>query len=218
MSIRGRDATAVLKNQFILDRVRAGLSRTEIVKQFVAEFEVKKHAAYASYSKALQELVDNDPTAKERTRAALIEMLHAQIAGCQADLAAIVAEIKEFDEEKKKRKELEDKLNKTGDKNEQRQLIAELRGLPQLDRKQIYKPRLIEYKCRIRDRILKLYDQLANLHGLNDKMPVLKAIDTLAGNGLLPATLATTVAGKIEEIESVVLLADFDEPPEDLRA
>jgi hypothetical protein len=191
---------------FILNRIRTGLSRSEVQRQFAQQYKTGRSQTFEWYNRALDSLIVIDPLESQRLRASIVEMYHTQIAGCQHDLASIQQEIVQVDDWWVLRHQLQEQLLTEKDKNKHTQLNWELNNVPKLT--PITKANLIEFKCRVRDRLIKLFGELARIHGLfTEEMPWMRAVQVLLDNNLLPSQTAenilSTIQGLTANINSV---------------
>jgi hypothetical protein len=83
---------------FVLSRMRIGLSRGEIQRQFAQEYKTGKSQTKLWYQRAADSLIENNPEEQQRVRAVVLEFLYAQLMGCQQDLTTINGEIAKVDD------------------------------------------------------------------------------------------------------------------------
>jgi hypothetical protein len=79
------------RESFVLEKVRANLSRTQIQALICAEFGVTERNAGRIYNMAIDGIVQRDPGEQRRNRAMMLEMLYFQASSSQADIAALQA-------------------------------------------------------------------------------------------------------------------------------
>jgi hypothetical protein len=194
---------------FILARIRSGLSRAEIVRQFKEVYKTGRSQSNEWYNRAADSLIVNDPLQTKRLRASIVEMYHAQIAGCQSDLATIVQEIKRVDDWREQRNLIQERLLTEKDIVERHRLQAEIETIPKLN--PLTKSNLIEAKCRVRDRIIKLFGELARINGLYvEQMPWIRAVQVLVDNNLLPSNTAESILDTIQNINTQIESIEID--------
>jgi hypothetical protein len=191
------------RENFVLSRVRAGLSRKQIALQICEQFGVGSTAADDVYNTVIDGLAERSPNDLRRNRAIILEMLHSQVSSYQADLVAVQTQIKI-----------------SLDIQEQRALIAEQLSIPTLskDRKAALRNELkslhsirpnvitgmVETKARVRTQLVRAVAEIARVHGLYNEMPLLQAISVLATSELLPPTVANQMLDAIEGISDSI--------------
>jgi len=102
------------RKEFVLDRIRAGFSRTEIQKRFTEKYECTTETARNWYNKTCDDLAQQSPQDRKRNKAAVVEIYHAQIAASQSDIATIQTEINKLDQITKRRDQLQTELRQDG--------------------------------------------------------------------------------------------------------
>jgi hypothetical protein len=190
--------------QFVVTRIRSGLSRIEIMRQLAAEYKTGSSQTRFWYMKGADSLIVIDPHERPRVRAGLIELLHAQLIGYQQDLSAIAGEIKKVDDWLDQKAMIQEQLLGINLSVEQvNRFKLELSFIPKLQHNA--KTMLITHKVSVRDRIVKICTELARLHGLYvEEMPWLKAVQVLVENNLLPAETADTMLTLLQDFTSKV--------------
>jgi hypothetical protein len=190
--------------QFVVTRIRSGLSRIEIMRQLAVEYKTGTTQTKHWYMKGADSLIVVDPHERPRVRAGLIELLHAQLIGYQQDLSAIAGEIKKVDDWLDQKAMIQEQLLGINLSVEQvNRFKLELSFIPKLQHNA--KTMLITHKVSVRDRIVKICTELARLHGLYvEEMPWLRAVQVLVENNLLPAETADTMLTLLQDFTSKV--------------
>jgi hypothetical protein len=190
--------------QFVVTRIRSGLSRIEIMRQLAVEYKTGSSQTRFWYMKGADSLIVIDPHERPRVRAGLIELLHAQLIGYQQDLSAIASEIKKVDDWLDQKAMIQEQLLGINLSVEQvNRFKLELSFIPKLQHNA--KTMLITHKVSVRDRIVKICTELARLHGLYvEEMPWLRAVQVLVENNLLPAETADTMLTLLQDFTSKV--------------
>jgi hypothetical protein len=190
--------------QFVVSRIRSGLSRVEIIRQIAAEYNTGETQSKEWYIKGADSLIVIDPHQRPRVRAGLIELLHAQLIGYQQDLSVIATDIKKVDDWLVQRTMLQEQLLAANlDVAREKRLQLELSFIPRLQHNA--KTLLITHKVGVRDRIVKICTELARLHGLYvEEMPWLRAVQVLVENNLLPAETADNLLALLQDFTSRV--------------
>jgi hypothetical protein len=190
--------------QFVVSRIRSGLSRIEIMRQIAAEYKTGDTQTKHWYIKGADSLIVVDPKERPRVRAGLIELLHAQLIGYQQDLSAIAVDIKKVDDWLDQREIIHEQLLGSNlDVSREQRLQLELSFIPKVNYKS--KTSLIIHKVSIRDRIVKICTEIGRLHGLYvEEMPWLRAVQVLVENNLLPASAAENLLGLLQDFTSKV--------------
>jgi hypothetical protein len=79
------------RQKFVLEQVRANLSRTQIQALICGEFGVTERNAGRIYNTAIDGIVQRDPGEQRRNRVMMLEMLYFQASSSQADIVALQA-------------------------------------------------------------------------------------------------------------------------------
>lgn len=77
------------REKFVLEQVRANLSRTQIQALICGEFGVTERNAGRIYNAVIDGIVQRDPNEQRRNRAMMLEMLYFQASSAQADIRAL---------------------------------------------------------------------------------------------------------------------------------
>ena len=97
MGRKGRVKLTLIEQQdrkdFILSRLRAGVTRHDVQKQFAKKFNYSIETARTWLNNTCDELTDTDIASRRRTFAVIIEMVHSQITSYQNELLAMQREI-----------------------------------------------------------------------------------------------------------------------------
>jgi hypothetical protein len=197
------EAELFSRNKFITDRIRMGMSRVVIERQFSESFGVKESVSRSSYQAANDSLIVIDPNHTEHTRAALIEVIYGQLAGVQHDISKISIEIQSVEAARLRRSNIQVQILSSIDANEITRLNRELKSVPQYREK--YLISCLEKRSRFRLLVVKFVTEIARLNGLFvEELPILRAIQIMANSELIPAATASGLLSLLGNLESQI--------------
>jgi hypothetical protein len=191
------------RNKFIIDRIRMGLSRVSIERDFAAKFQLGDTQTRLAYQTANDSLIVVDPNHTANTRAGLLEILHHQLVETNRDIAKISQEIDLILETRSTRSNIEVQLAGSIDKDEQAALKIELKSLP-IHRSK-YLLSALETRSKFRLSIMKIVIEIARLNGLYvEELPILRAIQVMANSELIPAETASGLLSLLGNLETSI--------------
>jgi hypothetical protein len=201
------------RDKFIVDRIKMGLSRVSIEKQFAERFHIKETQARLAYQTANDSLIVVDPNHTARIRSSLLEILHHQLVETNRDIGKVSQEIDLILETRSTRSRIEALILSSIDKVEQAALKIELKSLPVHRSK--YLLSCLDQRSRFRLLIVKMVTEIARLNGLYvEEMPILRAIQVMANSELIPADTACgllTILGNLENsIDKIPVVTDMN--------
>jgi hypothetical protein len=201
------------RNKFIIDRIRMGLSRVSIERDFAAKFQLGDTQTRLAYQTANDSLIVVDPNHAANTRAGLLEILHQQLVETNRDIGKVSQEIDLILETRSTRSRIEALILSSIDKVEQAALKIELKSLPVHRSK--YLLSCLDQRSRFRLLIVKMVTEIARLNGLYvEEMPILRAIQVMANSELIPADTACgllTILGNLEtSIDKIPVVTDMN--------
>jgi hypothetical protein len=187
---------------FVIDRIRMGLSKSEIVRQIENRYQLSTTQSRVWYIKAADSLISIDKEQIPRVRAAMIEIVHSQIIGLQQDLARVTTEIQSCELARETRSRIQAQLIDANDRERER-LKRELSAI------KIIKPRYyldcINQRSRFRISIVKCVVEISRLNGLYvEELPILRAIQVMANSELIPSDTASGLLSLLENLESSI--------------
>jgi len=202
MNIKGLNKSLSAKEEqdrrnFILRLIRIGLSRTEIIKQFGEQFNVKFRTARAAYEKVLTYLHVPDTMEERRLiKSSMVEMYHTQVTSAQNDILSLQEEIERIDNYRKKKQDLEN-LTIQGDKSAE----FKLELLPNIP--ESAKANLLGLKSKMRSDMFEIMKEIGRIQGCySADMPWLLAVNTLIDNDLLTPETAEEILNKMEGLRT----------------
>lgn len=193
------------RKTFILSRLRSGISRLDVQKQFADKYECTIETARIWLNKTCDELTDNDIHSRKRTYAVIIEMHYAQINAYQSDIVAIQKEIDSISNIEKERALIIEQIGFA--RGEQLSaLLEQLKALPEPPLG--CKSALIESKSRIRDRMFRVIGELTKLHrlGESEQTQWRDALALLLDNNLIPGVIAEKILKVIDDFDQQITL------------
>jgi hypothetical protein len=187
---------------FVVDRIRMGLSKSEIVRQIGSRFGLCETQSRIWYHKAADTLISIDKEQINRVRSSMIEIVHSQIIGLQQDLARVTTEIQSCELARETRSRIQAQLIDADDRERER-LKRELSAI------KIIKPRYyldcINQRSRLRISIVKCVVEISRLNGLYvEELPILRAIQIMANSELIPADTASGLLSLLGNLESSI--------------
>ena len=185
---------------FVVDRIRMGLGKAEIVRQIGSRFGLSETQSRIWYHKANDSLISIDKDRRHRVRAATIEIVHFQLIGLQQDIAKISAEIRLYEVARATREIIQAQLVNVDDDRERERLKRELAVVRPL------KPRhyldCINQRSRLRISIVKCAVEIGRLEGLYvEELPVIRALSVLGNSELIPAGVAGSLIDILSNLE-----------------
>jgi hypothetical protein len=191
------------RNKFIIDRIKMGLSRVSIERDFAAKFGLGDTQTRLAYQTANDSLIVVDPNHTANTRAGLLEILHNQLVDTNRDIAKISQEIDLILETRSTRSNIEVQLAGSIDKDEIARLKIELKSLPVHRSK--YLLSCLDQRSRFRGLIIKFVTEIARLNGLYvEELPILRAIQIMANSELIPAETASGLLSLLGNLETQI--------------
>jgi hypothetical protein len=112
------EAESFDRNKFIIDRIKLGLSRVSIERDFAAKFQLGDTQTRLAYQTANDSLIVVDPNHAANTRAGLLEILHHQLVETNRDISKLSQEIDLILETRSTRSDIEVQLAGSIDKDE----------------------------------------------------------------------------------------------------
>ena len=187
---------------FVVDRIRMGIGKAEIVRQIGSRFGLSETQSRIWYHKAADTLINIDKDNVHRVRAAMIEILHSQIIGLQQDLAKVTTEIQSCELARDTRARIQMQLVDAGDRDRGR-LNRELAAIKIV--KPSYYLDCINQRSRMRISVVKIVTEIARLNGLYvEELPILRAIQIMANSELIPADMASGLLSLLGNLESSI--------------
>ncbi len=187
---------------FVVDRIRMGLSKSEIVRQIGSRFDLSETQSRIWHIKGADSLISIDKEQIPRVRVAMIEIVHSQIIGLQQDLARVTTEIKSCELARETRSRIQAQLIDADDRERER-LKRELAAVRPL--KSRYYLDCINQRARLRISIVKCVVEISRLNGLYvEELPILRAIQIIANSELIPADTASGLLSLLGNLESSI--------------
>jgi hypothetical protein len=184
---------------FVVDRIRMGIGKSEIVRQIGSRFRLSETQSRIWYHKANDSLISIDKDHRPRVRAAMIEIVHSQLIGLQQDIAKVSAEIQSYESARATRATIQAQLIGADDR-EREQLKRELAVVRSL------KPRYyldsINQRSRLRISIVKCVTEIGRLEGLYvEELPIIRALSVLSNSELIPSGVAGSLIDVLSNLE-----------------
>jgi hypothetical protein len=191
------------RDKFIVDRIKMGLSRVSIESQFADRFGLGETQTRLAYQTANDKLVIVDPNHTANTRAAMLEIIHAQLVGVQQDIGKLSVEIQLVESARSRRANIENQILNSIDTLEIARLTRELKLVP------VYRPKhllsCLDQRARLRAMVVKFVTEIARLNGLYvEELPILRAIQIMANSELIPADTAKSLSSLLENLETSI--------------
>ena len=191
------------RNKFITDRIRMGLSRVTIEREFASRFDLGETQTRLAYQTANDSLIVVDPQSAAHTRAGLLEILHDQIVESQRDIGRINKEIEGVETARSRRASIENQILNSTAKGEIDRLNKELKLVPVYRSK--YLLSCLDQRSKCRSLIVKFVTEIARLNGLYvEELPILRAIQIMANSELIPADTASGLLSLLGNLESQI--------------
>ena len=188
---------------FVVNRIRMGIGKSEIVRQIGSRFGLSETQSRIWYHKANDSLISIDKDHRPRARAAMLEIIHAQLVGVQQDIGKISTEIQLVEDTEKKRNQLLEQLARTDKKVERVPLEQELKGLARFPTR--YYITCLDQRSRFRLLVVKFVTEIARLNGLYvEELPILRAIQIMANSELIPADTASGLLSLLGNLETQI--------------
>lgn len=211
MSGKKRNIEAQERIDWILDRIKTGISKPDIIRQIENRYQLSTTQARIWLHKASDSLISIDKNRRPRLRAAMIEVVCAQLIGLQQDIAKVSVEIQSYEENRANRERIQVQLLDTDDRERER-LKREIAAVRPLQPR--YYLDCINQRSRDRISIVKCVTELGRLEGLYvEELPILRALSVLGNSELIPSG----VAGSLIDILSNLELA-LDSIPQKVTA
>lgn len=183
--------------------VELGIGKSEIVRQIGSRFGLSETQSRIWYHKANDSLISIDKDHRPRARAAMLEIIHAQLVGVQQDIGKISTEIQLVEDTEKKRNQLLEQLARTDKKVERVPLEQELKGLARFPTR--YYITCLDQRSRFRLLVVKFVTEIARLNGLYvEELPILRAIQIMANSELIPADTASGLLSLLGNLETQI--------------
>jgi hypothetical protein len=199
MSGRKRQVEIEERISFVVDRIRMGISKAEIVRQIGSRFGLSETQSRIWYHKSNDSLISIDKEQRPRARAAMIEIVRAQLIGLQQDIAKLSAEIQSYEENRATRERIQVQLLDTDDRERER-LKRELAAVRPL--KPRYYLDCINQRASLRISIVRCVTEIGRLEGLYvEELPVIRALSVLGNSELIPAGVAGSLIDILSNLE-----------------
>jgi hypothetical protein len=211
MSGKKRDIEAQERIDWILDRLKIGISKPDIIRQIENRYKLSTTQARIWLHKASDSLISIDKDHRPKLRAAMIEIVRAQLIGLQQDIAKVSVEIQSYEENRATKERIQVQLLDADDRERER-LKGELTAVRPL--KPRYYLDCISQRSSLRISIVKCVTEIGRLEGLYvEELPILRALSVLGNSELIPSG----VAGSLIDILSNLELA-LDSIPQKVTA
>jgi hypothetical protein len=211
MSGKKRNIEAQERIDWILDRIKIGISKPDVIRQIENRYQLSTTQSRIWLHKASDSLISIDKDHRPRVRANMIEIIHAQLLGIQQDIAKVSAEIQSYEVSRATRERIQVQLLDADDR-EREQLKRELAAVRPL--KPRYYLDCINQRASLRISIVKCVTEIGRLEGLyTEELPVIRALSVLGNSELIPPG----VAGSLIDILSNLELA-LDSIPQKVTA
>lgn len=199
MSSKKRDIEAQERIDWILDRIKIGISKPDIIRQIENRYKLSTTQARIWLHKASDSLISIDKDHRPKVRANMIEIIHAQLLGIQQDIAKVSAEIRSYEENRATRERIQVQLLDADDR-EREQLKRELAAVRPL--KPRYYLDCINQRASLRISIVKCVTEIGRLEGLYvEELPVIRALSVLGNSELIPAGVAGSLIDVLSNLE-----------------
>jgi hypothetical protein len=74
---------------FVINRIRDSLTRSQITNLVTTEFGVSRRTACTIYKEAIEDTIERDPSEQRYNRAVMLEQLYHQASAAQTDISAL---------------------------------------------------------------------------------------------------------------------------------
>jgi len=185
------------REDFVIKRLKAGMSRREVALQFMDRFKVNEVWTFICIQKALDSLIIEDNSEeRKRNRAAILEMYHDQLINSQSDLMALQQELDKIDRIISTRASLQE-ASLEGD----RMASFKLELLPEIP--PTAKANLLAIKSKMRGEMFKIMIEIGKIQGCyTPETPWVQAVNTLLDQDLISSEVAQGILEQIEIIKS----------------
>jgi hypothetical protein len=199
MSSRKRNIESQERIDWILDRIKIGMSKPDLIRQIENRYQLSTTQARIWLHKASDSLISIDKEHRPRLRAAMIEIVRAQLIGLQQDIAKLSAEIQSYEENRATREMIQVQLLDADDRERER-LKRELAAVRPL--KPRYYLDCINQRSKLRLSIITCTTEIGRLEGLYaEELPVIRALSVLANSELIPAGVAGSLIDILSNLE-----------------
>jgi hypothetical protein len=199
MSSRKRNIEAQERIDWILDRIKIGMSKPDLIRQIENRYQLSTTQARIWLHKASDSLISIDKEHRPRLRAAMIEIVRAQLIGLQQDIAKLSTEIQSFEENRATRERIQVQLLDADDRERER-LKREFAAVRPL--KPRYYLDCINQRASIRISLVKCVTEIGRLEGLYvEELPVIRALSVLGSSELIPAGVAGSLIDILSNLE-----------------
>lgn len=177
------------RNDFIHSRLVRGFSFANVVKLFSQEFQCSHQYARRVVNKAIEGQIEKQPSHhRRRMRSVFEEMLHDQIVSYQSELVRLQQFVDDLTSRWQRRKQIQDILPTVQDVATHGLLLRELEAIGADPTQSL--TNLIETRTRVRERMVRVINNLINYHGFSATNDWRHAINLLIDNGYLSAEAA----------------------------
>jgi hypothetical protein len=185
---------------WILDRVKIGMSKPDIIRQIENRYQLSTTQSRVWYHKANDSLISIDKERRPRVRASMLEIFHAQLVGVQQDIGKLSTEIQSYEENRATRVRIQTQLVNADDALDRQRLKRELAAVRPL--KPRYYLDCINQRSRLRIAIVQCVTQIGRLEGLYvEELPVIRALSVLGNSELIPAKVAGSLIDILSNLE-----------------
>ena len=122
---RKRNIETQERIDWILDRIKIGMSKPEIIRQIENRYQLSTTQARIWLHKASDSLISINKQHRPRARSTMTQIIHAQLVGLQQDVSKFSAEIRLCEDNIATRATIQDQLV-NADKRERERLKREL--------------------------------------------------------------------------------------------
>jgi hypothetical protein len=120
MSGKKRNIETRERIDWILDRIKIGMSKPDLIRQIENRYQLSTTQARIWLHKASDSLISIDKDHRPRVRANMIEIIHAQLLGIQQDIAKVSAEIQSYEVSRATREKIQVQLLDADDRERER--------------------------------------------------------------------------------------------------
>ncbi|WP_310482173.1 hypothetical protein [Chamaesiphon sp. VAR_48_metabat_403] len=199
MSGKKRDIEAQERIDWILNRLKVGMSKPDLIRQIENRYQISTTQARIWLHKASDSLISIDKYRRPRLRAAMIEIVRAQLIGLQQDIAKVSVEIQSYEVSRATRERIQVQLLDADDRERER-LKGELTAVRPL--KPRYYLDCISQRSSLRISIVKCVTEIGRLEGLYvEELPILRALSVLGNSELIPSGVAGSLIDILSNLE-----------------
>jgi hypothetical protein len=185
---------------FVVDRIRMGISKAEIVRQIGSRFGLSETQSRIWYHKANDSLISIDKDHRPRVRASMLEIVRAQLVGVQQDINKLSVEIHSHEESRAARERIQAQLIDADDDRGRERLKRELAAIRPL--KPRYYLDCISQRASLRISLVKCVTEIGRLEGLYvEELPVIRALSVLGSSELIPSGVAGSLIDILSNLE-----------------